>query len=451
MKSICIIGGGISGLVTGFQLKRKGFRVELYEKSDSVGGNIQTRKVDGFLIEQGPNSLMKSPRIIDLIKELDLEAEVLPANPATKKRYILQNGSLHPLPMSLSSFATNDLFSAKAKLRLFKEPFIKSKACADETVADFFARRLGSEIVEKAVDPFIAGIFAGKPENLSVAAAFPQLFDSEKDFGSLLVGAIRSKKEKTDKTFPRSFTFKNGIQTLTDKLAEVLSRSIHSNNEVLAIEKTTDGKFAVETKQFGAQIFDAVLISTPGTAAADLIKNLDADLAENLKNVYYPPVAVVCTGFKKESVKFNLDGFGFLIPSSEKRRILGTLWTSAVFPNRAPDGYHLMMTFVGGSRNHEMFQKSDAELEQIVFEELSDILGASAKPDFVHIKRWAKAIPQYNVGYQKIIDSIESFERENRGIFFCSNFYGGISIGDCVKNSYKTAAVINDFFDEIPV
>lgn len=447
MKKVCIIGGGISGLVAAFLLKRKGFAIELFDKNASVGGNVQTRRIDGFTIEQGPNSLIKSPRLVDLIKALRLESEVLVADPSNKKRYVLQNGKLRALPMSIAGMAAGGFFSARAKLRLLREPFVASKSPNGESVAEFFERRLGGEIVEKAADPFIAGIFAGNPETLSVKSAFPRLYELERDYGSLLVGSLRSKSEKADKNFPRSFSFKNGIQTLTDALAENLGESISVNTEVRRIEKTADGKFSVET-DVGVRIFDAMIISTPAAPAAGLIENLDANLSEHLKTVYYPPIAMVFCGYKKENIRQNLDGFGFLIPSSERRKILGTLWNSAVFANRAPDGFHLLTNFVGGARNAAVFEKTDAEIADIVSAELESILGAQGKPDFLHIKRWAKAIPQYNIGYEKVENGIEVFENVNRGIFFCSNFYRGISVGDCVKNAYRTAGEITDFLKE---
>lgn len=435
MKKIGIIGGGISGLVAAFLLKKQGFAVTLFDKNETVGGNIQTRNIEGFLIEQGPNSLLKSPRLVDLIKELDLENELLPANPSAQKRYVLQNGKLSALPMSIAKMIFGNFFSLKAKLRLLKEPFIKTKSSETESVAEFFERRLGREIVEKAADPFIAGIYAGKPETLSIKSAFPLLFQLEKDYGSLLFGAFRSKAEKADKKFPRSFTFKNGVQTLTDKLAENLRENLKTKTEVLQIEKITNGKFRIKTDS-GEENFDAVIISTPAEASTNLVKNLNENLSAQLKNIYYPPVAMVFFGIKRENVGFNLNGFGFLIPSSEKRRILGTLWNSSVFANRAPDGYHLLTTFVGGSRNAEIFAKTDEEIFEIVYEELKEILALKEKPDLQHIKRWAKAIPQYNLGYEKVENAIESFENENKGIYFGSNFYKGISVGDCVKNSY---------------
>ena len=457
MKKVCIIGGGISGLVAAFLLKKKGFEVALFEKSKRVGGNIQTVVIDGYTIEYAPNNLLKSPRLVDLIRMLDLENEALAANAANKKRYVLQNGKLKSLPMSVAKMATDEFFSWRAKLRLVQEPLVKSKSPAGESVAEFFERRLGREIVEKAADPFIAGIYAGNPENLSIKAAFPRLYELECKYGSLLIGLLRSKTEKADKDFPRTFSFKNGVQALTDKLAENLGDSVRTNTEVTRIEKTSDGKFSVATKDnfdkptavnspTFSQTFDALIISTPAESAADLIENADANLSGQLKTVYYPPVAMVFFGIKKENVWRNLDGFGFLVPSSERRKILGTIWNSAVFENRAPAGYDLLTTFVGGSRNAELFEKSDDELFEIVFEELRSVLGLREKPDFMHVKRWRKAIPQYNLGYEKIENGIKDFENKNKGIYFCSNFYKGISVGDSVKNAYRTADRIEELF-----
>ena len=434
-------------MATAFLLKKKGFEVALFEKSERVGGNIQTVEIDGFKIEYAPNSLLKSPRLVDLIGELNLGAEVLAANAANKKRYVLQNGELKSLPMTIAKMATDNYFSLKARLRLLKEPFIRTKSPENESVAEFFERRLGREIVEKAADPFIAGIYAGNPERLSIQTAFPRLYELEKKYGSLLVGSLRSKTEKADKNFPRTFSFKRGVQTLTDKLAENLGKSVQIKTKVEQIEKLSDGKWSVKT-DLGENIFDALIISTPAESAASLIENFDANLSEQLKNIYYPPIAMVFFGVKKESLAQNLDGFGFLVPSLEKRRILGTIWNSAVFENRAPEGHHLLTNFVGGARNAAIFEKSDEELLEIVFEELKSVLGLCVKPAFAHIKRWRKAIPQYESGYEKIENLIEDFENNNRGIFFCSNFYKGISVGDCVKNSYLAAEEISNYLNK---
>ncbi|HEY0048332.1 MAG TPA: protoporphyrinogen oxidase [Pyrinomonadaceae bacterium] len=451
-KRVCIIGGGISGLCAAYRLKKQGVEVLLLEKNSFVGGNIQTEKFDGFLIEYGPNSTLVSEHLFALADELGLSPEIAYADSTAKKRYILKNGELQALPLKIVGLIGNKSFSAKAKLRLLKEPFIKSKAADDESISEFFARRLGREIVDYAVDPFISGIFAGNPDNLSLKSAFPSLFEMEKNYGSLLKGAIfspKEKKSKVPKTASRTVSFKNGMQTLTDKLFAVLGESVRLNTEAFEIKKADNGKYSLQTNdaEINAEIFDSIVISTPSFVAARLIKNFDAELSERLAGVYHPPIAVVFTAFKKENIKSDLDGFGFLIPKIERRKILGSLWNSAIFAGRAPENFYLLTTFIGGARNAELAEKSEDVLMEIALEELNSILGLSGAPVFAKVKKWEKAIPQYNIGYEKIIESIEDFKRQNAGIFYCSNFYRGISVSDCIKNSRLAAEEVLDFLN----
>lgn len=429
-KKVCIIGGGISGLTTAVLLKRKGFAVTVFESSENVGGNIQTIEKDGFTIEQGPNSLLKAPRLVDLVKLLNLEEKVIAADENAKKRYILSGGKLEA--MGPKSFV-NGYFSLKTILSLAKEPFVRSKSPEHESVAEFVTRRISAEFLEKAIDPFVSGVYAGDPRNLSMRSAFPKLYEMERDFGSLIMGTFRRTVEKTDENFPRTFSFRGGLKTLIDAMADELGDSVKRG---VAVENIAGGgPFEVNGEQF-----DAVVISTPSFVAADLIGERDEKLAAVLRDVNYPQVAVVVFGVKSERIKKELDGFGFLIASSEKRPILGTLFHSAVFPERSPDGMQLLMTFVGGVRAGDSLDaKSDDELKTIVATELADIIGLDGEPDFVHIKRWKKAIPQYRVGYEDVTAACAEFEKQNRGIYFCSNFYRGISMSDCVKNAFATA------------
>lgn len=453
MKKVCVIGGGISGLCVAYRLKKKGIDVLLIERNSVFGGNIQTEKTDDFLIEWGPNSTLVSAHLFELIAELGLLEEVAPANATAKKRYILKDGKLRALPLKIISIIGTDIFSRKAKLRLLREPFITGKSPENETVAEFFKRRLGQEVVDFAVDPFVSGIFAGNPEQLSIKSAFPSLFQMEKDYGSILKASIFGKKEKSGDFVPkgisRTVSFKNGMQTLTDKLAENLRGEIRTETEVVGL-KTENGKWKIQTdsENLDGELFDAIVIATPSFVAAKLIENLDGELARNLSEIYHPPLAVIVSAFHKKDIDFDLDGFGFLIPKVEQRKILGSLWSSVIFENRAPNDIHLLTTFIGGARNAELFDKSDEELFNIAFEELNEILGLNGKPIFQKLKRWKRAIPQYNLGYEKITNSIENFKKDHAGFFFCSNFYRGISVSDCIKSSVVTTDEVLEFLDD---
>lgn len=440
-KSVCIIGGGISGLTTAFLLKRKGYAVTIFEQTDKTGGNVQTIQRDDYTVEQGPNSLLKSPRLIDLVRLLKLEDKVIAADPSANKRYILSGGKLEA--MGAKSFI-NGYFSLKTVFSLAREPFVRSKSPENESVAEFVSRRISAEFLDKAIDPFVSGVYAGDPNNLSMRSAFPKLYEMERDFGSLIMGTIRRKVEKPDPNFPKTFSFQGGLKTLIDALAGEIGDGIKLSTPVQEIEETGDGKLCVN-----GQEFDAVVVSTPAFVAADLVKSRDENLARLLSEVNYPQVAVVVLGFKSEKIKKELDGFGFLIPSKERRPILGTLFHSAVFHERAPDGFQLLMTFVGGVRSGDKLdEKSDEDLKTLVLEQLGEILGVAGEPDFFHVKRWKRAIPQYRVGYEEVTASVAEFEKQHAGIYFCSNFYRGISMSDCVKNAFETADSVENFLKE---
>lgn len=433
MKRVAVIGGGISGLSTAFLLKRKGIDVTVFESSATFGGNLQTIEQDGYNIELGPNSLLRAPHSIEIIRLLHLEKDVLSAAPAAKKRYVLLNGRLRALgPASLF----NGYFSLKTLGKLVREPLLRSKSPEHESLAAFVERRLGTEVLDRAVDPFVSGIYAGDPRNLSIRAAFPKLFEMERDFGSLIVGAFRGKGAKPDQSFPRTFSFRGGVKRLVSRLVEVLGESaLRPGVHVNTIGDSGSGRFEVNGRDF-----DAVVASTPAWAAADLIRAKDPDLAVDLAAVFYPQLAVAITGFRAEQIGKPLDGFGFLVPSKEKRPILGTLFISSIFPDRAPEGRHLLTTFLGGVNRGKLLDlMSDEDLKSTVTGQLADILKISGEPELFHIKRWKRAIPQYQVGYEDVLAKCESFEHQNLGIFFCSNFYRGISVGDCIKNAFSTA------------
>ena len=446
-KRVGVIGGGISGLCTAYGLKKAGIEVVLFEKGTSVGGNIKTEKRDGFLYEHGPNSTLTSRALLDLIDDLGISDEIAAPKASSEKRYIVRGGKLIALPSDPFSLIGTKAFSGASKFALLKEPFKRNRGADDESVSAFFERRLGNEIVDYAVDPFISGIYAGDPQKLAIRHAFPKLYEWEKGHGSIIKGAIFAPKNKAarlPKGTARSLSFKNGMQTLSDALERELGGIIRKNIAVRGSGWTDEGKVSVETPS-GTEVFDSLVICTPAHAAARLVEGFDGGLSAELSNIYYPPIAVVYTGFKNGDVRTEPDGFGFLVPGIERRRILGSLWTSSIFEGRAPDGHHLFTTFLGGSRSPEICDQSDEELMKSAIDEINSIMGLAGEPVFSSIKRWEKAIPQYNVGYGKFLRALNTFRSAHPGIFFCSNFYNGISVSDCVKNGELTANEVAGF------
>lgn len=445
---VAVIGAGISGLVTAFRLQNRGVDVTVYESAAAAGGNIQTEIRDGFLLEFGPNTLLANRNLYDLIQDLGISSQIVAPNPSAKKRYIVRGGRLAQLPSGPAGLVSSPAFTPRGKLSLFAEPFRRGGQIDGETVYDFFKRRFGKEIADYAADPFIGGIYAGDPRKLSIEHAFPRLHALEKAHGSVVRGAIFSKKDKAAKLpkgFPRSFTFNTGVSTLTRSLCEKLAARVQLETRVLSVSKQHSG-YCVTTGN-GESLFDAVVVSTAADAAAKLVAGSDADLAGKLTDIYYPPIAVVVTGFRAGQLASPPSGFGVLVPSVEKRKALGVLFNSSAFDNRAPAGYHLFTTFIGGSREPELCDLPDDELVRIALKELNSLFRVTGEPVLTEVKKWKRAIPQYNVGYENILEAIDRFRGESPGIFFCSNFYKGISVGDCVKNSDRTAAAVSEFLD----
>lgn len=323
MEEIIIVGAGITGLTTAYWLKKSGFNVKVLESNDEVGGNIKTQKHFNFIFDTGPNSgLETTPLIKQLVDELNLQEEFVYANKQASKRYILKNNFLHPLPMNPKDFITTKLFSSKAKMRILMEPFIgKSKDGYYQSVAEFVRRRLGQEFLDYAINPFVSGVFAGDPENLSVKSAFPKLYRLEEVYGGLFKGMIKGAKERKkraekSKQSAAMFSFKNGMSVFTKKLCDVLGNDILLNHRVEEIKKDNQNYVVVtnvngEKKEIKTQ---SVFITTPAYVAAEILKNMDGYLFNQLSTIYYPPVLVLNVIYRKDKIGQALDGFGFLIP-----------------------------------------------------------------------------------------------------------------------------------------
>ena len=452
-----VIGAGISGLATAYRLRRAGLDILLLEKSSHIGGTIQTEKLDGFIIDYGPNSTLDtSPKISDFIKEIGLQNTRVNANASANRRYILRNGELRPLPMNPPQFIASNLFTFKAKLRLFAEPFISpAPEDKEETISEFVERRLGKEFLDYAINPFVAGVYAGDPSRLSVRSAVAKIYALEKNYGSLIKGAIKGAKERkkraqSDRTKAQLFSFQQGMGELTKSLGKSLKDKIQTECEIRNVTLPTDSQefYTIDYCKAGQEFTvktKSLIFAIPSYVTASYLQPFDSFLSSNLQEIVYPPVAMVFLGFKKKVACRALDGFGFLVPKVENRNILGTIWSSTIFPNRAPEDGVALTTFIGGMRQPELVSREDKELCSLVLNDLREIMGLQGQPDVIKIKRWQKAIPQYELGHEQRIEAVKQFETKHPGMFISGNFRSGISVGDCIIQSETLAERVLDY------
>jgi protoporphyrinogen/coproporphyrinogen III oxidase len=437
---VIVVGAGLSGLVTAYRLQRAGLRVQVFEAAARPGGVIGSERKNGVLFERGPNSgLDTTPAINTLLDDLGIRDQRIDASKASSRRYVVRGGHMVALPTSPGAFIATPLFSWAAKLRLFAEPFIaRATADVEESIAQFVRRRLGREFLDYAIEPFVSGIYAGDPDRLSLQAAFPRLHALEQRYGSLMRGAILGARERRrsaekPKSSAGSFSFREGFQTLTDALAAALP-SVTCGTRATGLRREADGTFSVsfEGATPGERRARAVVLAVPAYAGASLVAPLAPEAARALSEIPYSPVAVVISAYRRRAVGHPLDGFGVLVPAVERPGMLGSLFSSTMFENRAATDTAVFTTFLGGRRDPALAAAPDAELLQTVQRELSRLVGVSEPPIFNEITRWPRAIPQYTLGHLQRIATLEQAERDVPGLNFCANYRGGVSISDCV-------------------
>jgi oxygen-dependent protoporphyrinogen oxidase len=466
MKSVAIIGAGITGLTAAFYLKRQGVPVTVYETGGRAGGVIQSIRKDGFLAEFGPNTILEtSPKIAQLIRDAGLESRRLATDPKAEARYVVRYRRPIAMPSSQLGIFASELLSAKAKFALLREPFVPPRRDGqEESVAEFVVRRLNREFLDQMIDALVAGIYAGDPHKLSVQHAFPRLAELEARYGSLIKGQIfgareRKKRGEISKDRAPKFSFDEGLQVLPDALAAQLGDSLKLNTAVSKLTQTSDGWRVTTAKaetEFGVVIYCGtahklaglqVELGTPasGTAQTDFTKEpgrrpaLQPQDLSVFSEIRYPPVASVVLGFRREDVAHPCQGYGMLIPKIEGFKILGTIFSSALFPNRAPAGHLTLTNYVGGERYPELASLPPEKLAGLVCDDLSVLLGVKGRPVFQHCALYPKAIPQYNVGYGKFKGVMNEIEAKTRGLFFAGHFRDGVSLGDSIVSGVNIA------------
>ncbi|TYB33041.1 MAG: protoporphyrinogen oxidase [Flexistipes sinusarabici] len=446
---IGIIGGGISGVAAAFwidkMLSEEGIdgEITLLEKDNSLGGSIGTVEKEGFTIESGPNGFLNSkPHTLQLFDDADLNDNLLPSNDAARKRFIMRDSKLVKLPEKPGEFLTSDILSFQGKLRVAAELFIpKKKNNKDETVAEFATRRLGKEACEYLISPMVSGVFAGDPYKLSLKSCFPVIADLEETYGGLFKGMLRKKNKKSGPAGPGGVltSYRGGLINALDDLSNKTKNvEYRLGDGVNRVEKIHD-KFHVKTASVNEFDFDHLVVTCPSYVASEFFKDMDNELSASLNEIHYAPAFVVGFGLDEEDVKHDLDGFGYLIPPKENRKILGALFTSSIFPERAPEGKKLVRVIMGGDRNPWIVGKPEEELVLMALEGINDTLGIKGHPEVVQYFKWNMAIPQYYQGHSKIVKSIEKASEGAGDLYIGGNILYGIGINDCTRTSFEIA------------
>jgi oxygen-dependent protoporphyrinogen oxidase len=459
---VAVIGGGLSGLAAAWLVQEEARAAALpvaltvLEADARLGGKIGTLSAEGFRCEIGPNGFLDNkPFTLQLVGRMKAEDRLLRSNDSARKRFIYSDGRLQQLPEDPVSFLLSELISIRGRLRIGMEYFVPPRrGQGDETLADFVRRRLGQEALEKLIDPMASGIFAGDPENMSLTACFGKIVALEEGYGGLIKGMLAMKKAAaaSGRSGPASagpggvlMSFREGIQELVDGLASRLEGPVRTGAPVTSLSRKdeagrTTWDLTLGGEGGGSTTFDAVVLALPADDGAKLVAGFDPGVAATMRTIPYTAMAVVHLGFREAELSRPLNGFGFLVPHREKRRILGSLWASSIFAGRAPEGSALLTVMMGGAKDPRTPRLSEEALVGVAREELETTMGITAAPSFSRVIAWERAIPQYTFGHPDRVTSLEKRLTDHPGLFLTGNAYRGIGVNDCVSSGMKVAA-----------
>jgi len=470
---VAVLGGGVAGLATALNILDQAeelgcdLRVTVFEADDTPGGNLRTLHQEGWQLEWGPNGFLDSePATLRLVERLGLGERLVPSSDATRHRFLLVGGRLEEIPTSPGAFLKSGMMPLGAKLRMAGELFKPARRdlgraaedpATDETIYEFGCRRLGREFAEVMLDPMVKGVFGGDARRLSLAAAFPRMVELEKDHGGLFRAMIalarkRKKGNKTDAGPSGTLTsFQGGMADLVEALAQAINASgraeVRCGSPVETVTREQD-TWRVSGPGFNVGPFTAVVEAAPAHAAALHLRNAAPETAAELEKIPFAPMAVVALGFEQKAVGHDLNGFGLLVPTREKRDILGCLWTSSIFPGRAPEGKVLLRAMLGGAANPGVMDLDDDSLATLTLGELRPLLGLKGSPAMIRIIRHRRAIAQYLPGHLALLRRVEKNLERLEGLFLTGSSYRGIAVNACVKEAEAVGGSVVQYLKE---
>ena len=469
LEKILVVGGGVSGLACACALRRRGLPVLLLESGERFGGVVDTVERDAFVFDVGPQSFLATAPISAWIAELGLASKLLRADPRAP-RYILQRGRLVPAPLGPGAFLATPLVSLRTKLRLLTEPFHRTRPPAgDESIAAFVRRKFGADLLDNLVAPFVSGVYAGDPEQLSLPSAFPSVRRFEEQSGSVIRGNIKAMRSRPASKKPEGraplCNFRGGLRTLVDAAAAHLGDSALRDAQVTSIRRAGGESSAAPGAVSHFEIAytagaaahtlaaSAIIVATPTSAAADLLAAIEPQFAPALARIAYAPVVQIGAGYRLSHIAPGSPaaaarGFGFLVPRSEGLRLLGTVWNSCLFPGRAPETPERMIaftSFLGGATDPAVCDFPDDEVAALACAELARVLHITGPPVALHVARWPRAIPQYNLGHARIVADLADLCARTLGVFLTGNYFGGPSLGACVEHANQVADAVASY------
>ncbi|MBX7256758.1 MAG: protoporphyrinogen oxidase [Candidatus Hydrogenedentes bacterium] len=446
---VAVLGGGVTGLCTAHFLSKTlgAENVRLLEASDYIGGTTRTENINGLLCDWGPNGFLnREPLTLDWIDDLGLTHELIAANEAAARRFIFKNGKLVEI-VGPPRFLVSSLLSPAGRARLFCEPFIKQRTSDEpETIWNFAARRIGAEAADTLVSAMVLGVFGGDAKQLSLAHCFPRMAAMEREFGTLFK-ALMAKRRQSSGASPMGpggvlTTFQQGIGRLPEYAAQSMRAQIVAEARVSSLTRD-NGVFRIRTDRDDCVEAEKVVMAIPAYEAAKAVQNLVPAAAKELARIAYADIAVLCTAYRREQVGHSLDGFGFLVPPSQGKQVLGCLWTSSIFPHQAPNGMVLLRTMVGGYANPAPVKWSDSELLALLDREIHPLLDVHGSPEFVRIFRHIRGIPQYLLHHGESLAAVEAAERECPGLVFAGNAFRGVGLNDCVVSAHRAVDLLS--------